>query len=450
MPDLFSVPIFFILFRETVEAAIIVSVLLALINKISASSPSFKLLSWKLKRQVWVGTVSGLLLSLSIGAVFLFIWFKYAVDLWAMAESLWEGIFSIIASVMVAVTSLAMLKGSRMYEKYSVKLASKLGALPIAEDQVTDGNDIIPSTANSTEGDSALLYRNGRDPLNVSGRNSQGSTSTAFNQLPGSAAAQGSKFTIGDEEELPSNVGASGAVLATRDSYSAVTAHDEDDIVPARSSLGLSALDKQTESLKQPLKALFWLPFITMLREGLESVVFIGGVAMTESASSIPLAVLAGIAVGVVIGFLIHSGGSRLTLHWFFVVSACFLLLISDGLLVKAIGNFEDYTWSKTINLEADDVGTGAFDPRINVWHFDCCSPEDKTQGWGVFNSVLGWRNNASVFTITTYCLFWVLTSAILGFMRIKEDRQRAHQKELEQRRRFAGEEEEIAAAIAR
>ncbi|KAH6574639.1 hypothetical protein BASA60_005404 [Batrachochytrium salamandrivorans] len=411
MPDLFSVPIFFILFRETVEAAIIVSVLLALINKISASSPSFKLLSWKLKRQVWVGTVSGLLLSLSIGAVFLFIWFKYAVDLWAMAESLWEGIFSIIASVMVAVTSLAMLKGSRMYEKYSVKLASKLGALPIAEDQVTDGNDIIPSTANSTEGDSALLYRNGRDPLNVSGRNSQGSTSTAFNQLPGSAAAQGSKFTIGDEEELPSNVGASGAVLATRDSYSAVTAHDEDDIVPARSSLGLSALDKQTESLKQPLKALFWLPFITMLREGLESVVFIGGVAMTESASSIPLAVLAGIA---------------------------------------AIGNFEDYTWSKTINLEADDVGTGAFDPRINVWHFDCCSPEDKTQGWGVFNSVLGWRNNASVFTITTYCLFWVLTSAILGFMRIKEDRQRAHQKELEQRRRFAGEEEEIAAAIAR
>ncbi|EGF81262.1 hypothetical protein BATDEDRAFT_19298 [Batrachochytrium dendrobatidis JAM81] len=319
MPDLFSIPIFFILFRETIEAAIIVSVMIALIDKISASSPQFKAMSRQLKRQVWVGTLSGLLISLTIGVIFLVILFKYAVDIWAQAEALWEGVFSLLASIMVAVTAISMLKGSRMYERYSIKLAKKLGTISHTDDGITHAT-----------------Y------TNVSG-------------------------------------------------------------------------------------ALFWLPFITMLREGLESVVFIGGVAMSEDGRSIPLAVICGILVGVGIGFLLHTGGSRLTLHWFFVISACFLLLIANGLFVKSIGHFEDYTWSKAINLEADDVGTGAFDPRINVWHFDCCSPEDKTQGWGIFNSILGWLNNASVFTVTFYCLFWIISSCLLIFMRFRENKLRAN-----------------------
>ncbi|KAH6582039.1 hypothetical protein BASA61_008708 [Batrachochytrium salamandrivorans] len=105
-----------------------------------------------------------------------------------------------------------------------------------------------------------------------------------------------------------------------------------------------------------------------------------------------------------------------MTLHWFFVVSSCFLLLVANGLLVKAIGNFEDYVWSNATNLQADDVGTGSFDPRRSVWHFDCCSPEDKTQGWGVFSAVLGWRNNATIATVTVYCLYWIGIAAVLSF----------------------------------
>jgi high-affinity iron transporter len=53
--------------------------------------------------------------------------------------------------------------------------------------------------------------------------------------------------------------------------------------------------------------AMFMLPFITILREGLEAVVFIGGVSLGLPATAFPLAVLAGIGVGCLIGFFIYK-----------------------------------------------------------------------------------------------------------------------------------------------
>ena len=53
--------------------------------------------------------------------------------------------------------------------------------------------------------------------------------------------------------------------------------------------------------------AMFVLPFITVLREGLEAVVFIGGVGLGLPATSFPLAVLCGLACGCVVGFFIYK-----------------------------------------------------------------------------------------------------------------------------------------------
>ena len=53
--------------------------------------------------------------------------------------------------------------------------------------------------------------------------------------------------------------------------------------------------------------AMFVLPFITVLREGLEAVVFVGGVSLSEPASSFPLAVVAGIFCGILIGYFIYK-----------------------------------------------------------------------------------------------------------------------------------------------
>jgi len=52
--------------------------------------------------------------------------------------------------------------------------------------------------------------------------------------------------------------------------------------------------------------SMFILPFITVLREGIEAVVFIAGVTFHAPSASVPLPTVTGLAVGCFIGYLIY------------------------------------------------------------------------------------------------------------------------------------------------
>ena len=56
---------------------------------------------------------------------------------------------------------------------------------------------------------------------------------------------------------------------------------------------------------------LFLLPLITVLREGMEAVVFVGGVTLGQSATAIPIAAIVGLIAGLACGFLIYAFASR-------------------------------------------------------------------------------------------------------------------------------------------
>jgi high-affinity iron transporter len=139
--------------------------------------------------------------------------------------------------------------------------------------------------------------------------------------------------------------------------------------------------------------ALFMLPFVTVLREGLEAVVFVGGVrlqvlvclcklicqvSLNQPASSIPLATLAGLLMGGVVGWLIYRTGSTSTLHWFLVSSTCLLFLIGAGLASKAVGFFEYYSFSRAVGGDVAETGDGpgSFKVQGNMWHFTWGNPE--------------------------------------------------------------------------
>jgi high-affinity iron transporter len=53
--------------------------------------------------------------------------------------------------------------------------------------------------------------------------------------------------------------------------------------------------------------AMFTLPFITVVREGLEAVVFIGGISLSLPATAFPLPVVTGLLCGCLIGFFIYK-----------------------------------------------------------------------------------------------------------------------------------------------
>lgn len=52
--------------------------------------------------------------------------------------------------------------------------------------------------------------------------------------------------------------------------------------------------------------AMFILPFVTVLREGIEAVVFVAGVSFTAPATAFPLPVICGLLVGGIVGYILY------------------------------------------------------------------------------------------------------------------------------------------------
>lgn len=148
-----------------------------------------------------MGTGTGLLVCIVIGVGFIGAFYAAGRDKWAGTENIWEGSFALVASIIITLMGAALLRVSKLQDKWRLKLAKALEA---------------------------------KDSTKV-----------------GSA---GSRFKRWCEKY-----------------------------------------------------ALFILPFITVLREGLEAVVFIGGVSLGFPASAFPIAVLCGIACGCLIGFFIYK-----------------------------------------------------------------------------------------------------------------------------------------------
>lgn len=76
-----------------------------------------------LRRQVWVGSILGIVTCLVIGGMFIAVFYSLGTNLWNRTEKLWEGFFCILASVMITFMGRAMLRMNKMQEKWRLKLA---------------------------------------------------------------------------------------------------------------------------------------------------------------------------------------------------------------------------------------------------------------------------------------------------------------------------------------
>lgn len=53
--------------------------------------------------------------------------------------------------------------------------------------------------------------------------------------------------------------------------------------------------------------AMFVLPFITVLREGIEAIVFVAGVSFSAPATAVPLPVVVGLIAGIIVGYILYK-----------------------------------------------------------------------------------------------------------------------------------------------
>lgn len=109
--------------------------------------------------------------------------------------------------------------------------------------------------------------------------------------------------------------------------------------------------------------ALVLMAFLAVLREGLETAVFM--LAAFNAADS-PLAAGIGAVIGVVvaagIGWGIYRGGVRINLARFFTVTGCVLVLVAAGLLATAVHTGHEAGWVNSMQDQVLDL-TWLVDP---------------------------------------------------------------------------------------
>lgn len=210
---------------------------------------------------------------------------------------------------------------------------------------------------------------------------------------------------------------------------------------------------------------LFGLPFVTVLREGLEGVVFLGGIGLTGSPLGILLGALTGFAVGGALAYLLFAKSETMTLHRFTVFSTVLLFMMGSGLASRSAYGIERQYFINGVGAAAAESGDGPGSYRVagNIWKFTWGNPEPGHAGyhgiWQVLQSLVGWNNVASVWTVGTYCAYWYVIVGTLVSMKYKEGRAEICGRrskrgwEIEKARRRArgeeGEEEGLLAPIA-
>ncbi|KAK4687218.1 high-affinity iron transporter, partial [Tremellales sp. Uapishka_1] len=364
--DYLSPVAFFILLRETLEAGIIIAVLLGFVRQLVPASPtgssrvqsdpdsarsSTELLPneranygtetatlsisdggagsetagmrRQMKMQIWTGAISGGLTAIVIGGIFLYIvclegwtpltsqFYTYTKDLWASAELLWEGGFCLLASILILVMGLAFLRLPHAQTKWRIKLLAEY----------------------------------------------------------------------------------------------------------------------ETSSQTSPHMILFGLPFITVLREGLEGLVFLGGVGMSASGHSIIGGSLLGLLVGALLAYLVFSSSATISLRHFTTASTLLLFLIGSGLASRSAFSFERQYFVNGVGQAAAESGSGPGSYRVdgNIWKLRYGDPEvgsEGTSGWSqLANSLVGWNNVGTFWTVTTYMVYWWIIIGTLMKMKFDEGR---------------------------
>jgi len=107
--------------------------------------------------------------------------------------------------------------------------------------------------------------------------------------------------------------------------------------------------------------ALAGLAFVVVLREGLETALFVFAATKatavgTGSAAAQVLGAFLGLGAAAVLGYLIYRGGIRLDLRTFFRVTGLLLLVVAAGLFAFSVHELQEVGWLPFLDGQAFDI----------------------------------------------------------------------------------------------
>ncbi len=155
--------------------------------------------------------------------------------------------------------------------------------------------------------------------------------------------------------------------------------------------------------------ALATIAFVTVLREGIESSLFLIATTVgTESSSSQIVGGLLGLAAAVVIGILFYAGSSHIDIRAFFRLTGVLIILFAAGLVSKAVHEFQELGLLPTVSE--------------HVWDLGILDPSAGTTG-RFLGSLFGWTPRPSLLMAVAYTAY--LVPVLIVFLRMTAPRVR-------------------------
>ena len=155
---------------------------------------------------------------------------------------------------------------------------------------------------------------------------------------------------------------------------------------------------------------LFSLVFISVLREGIETVIFLGAASFVSTDNTL-LGALAGIIVAIILGYAIFAGSVKINIKKFFNVTSIVLIFFAAGLVAYGIHELQEAGVIPIVIEHVWDIN-----PPVNP---DGSYPLLHENGYigSILKGLLGYNGNPSLIEVLSYSVYLVL---VFGLWRLE------------------------------
>jgi high-affinity iron transporter len=154
-----------------------------------------------------------------------------------------------------------------------------------------------------------------------------------------------------------------------------------------------------TQLTKRHKFGLCLLVFIAILREGIETVIFLNAASFVSANNSI-YAALAGIVAAILLGYVIFLGSMKISIKKFFNITSILLILFAAGLVAHGIHELQEAKIITTVIEHVWDIN-----PTVNP---DGSYPILHEKGYlgSILKSLFGYNGNPSLVELLSYLVY--------------------------------------------
>ncbi len=151
--------------------------------------------------------------------------------------------------------------------------------------------------------------------------------------------------------------------------------------------------------------ALFGVAFLAVLREGVETALFLTAARIAGDGLSTLIGGVSGLVLAVALGWAIYSGSARLDVRRFFDVSSALLLVFAAGLFAHGVHELQEAGWLPVF-VE-------------HIWSTKATLNDGSTLG-AMLRTLVGYNDDPSLLEVLGYGAYWAAVLSALRWWRTR------------------------------